>query len=198
MAIADIYRLAVIGRTGTGALLVNTLHYVQQAGVGDNPGVNLVDAYIADAAPLYADILSDQCFIEAIQVRNVTDGISGTDYTLPVPLVGVLTGDMMPPQDSAILQFKTPFFGRRFRGRNYLFPTVEAMQNAGQWTGAYPADAIAYGNALLTIASAGYTYTLAVHSDNSGEPGVITSQVTQVGLNSYVRGHRSRQIGVGA
>jgi len=198
MAIGDTFSLALKGRTGTGAEIVNVLWFKQVGGVGDDGGVNLIDAWFADCSALYAAIMSDQCFIEQAAARNFTQPTFGSDFSFDPVISGDLTGDQMPPQDSAVLQFRTGLIGRRFRGRNFLFPTVEASQNAGQWTTGYASGALAYGASLQAITSGGYTYNQVVHSQPEPEDIALDTGVSSTTLNAYVRGQRRRQIGVGS
>lgn len=198
MALNDVLELAVIGSTAAGGELVNVYHYIQTTGVGDNPGVNLIDGWVANVSGDYADIIAPTVSITGFRVRNKTQPTFGTDYTLPSPILGTLTGHALPPQTAAVISWRTGLIGRRFRGRTYVWPATEDVQNEGQWGVGYVSALTAFGSSALTFTQAGFGYTLCVYSENSETPGVIATVVQSVVVDQYARSQRRRQVGVGS
>lgn len=198
MALNDTLELIVIGSTGAGAELINRHTYIQVAGSGDDAGVNLIDAWVADAMPAYQDVIADTVSILGFRVRNLTQPTFGTDYTLPTPEQGVITGEVLPPQNAAVISWRTGLIGRRYRGRTFVWPTGENQQNEGQWSNAYVTALTDFGNAALTIDNGAYTYQRCVYSSESETPGVVSTIITSVVVDQFVRGQRRRQVGVGS
>lgn len=138
MATGDIYRLTVLFNDSAGGNeMVNVLHYKQVGGIVEpTPAQDLLEAYLAEAAPAHAVPVSSTFRIYKLEARGVTDPTAGADLSF-VPIVGGQTsGDTMPFQTGSLVSWKTGLIGRSFRGRTYLPPYTENGQTAGSLTSA--------------------------------------------------------------
>jgi hypothetical protein len=202
MALEDVYRVAVVGIGSAGQELINVYHYRKSAGSADNSGVLLIDAWTSNLGPDYAALISELCAIIGFEVRNLNQPEFGTDYTLPEAIQGTQEGEMLPPQTSAVISWRTGFIGRRRRGRTYVWPAGEANQNAGQWNGPYLTLLAAFGAAATTISSGTDVWELVIYSapdtDPPPSPPVLVTPVTSAVIPTFTASQRRRRVGVGS
>jgi len=198
MAVDDIFRLTLEGLGPQGQQIVNNLYYRQTSVAGDDAGTELIDGWYAACAAALQDLLSDTCAFTEMHTRNLTQPLYGLDYSLSPALAGNVTGECLPPSVAGVLQFTTGFIGKRARGRNYLWPTGESMQNQGQWTVTYSGLATAYGNLLAPISNSGAVYQHVTYSPPQGGTGQLVLPVTEVALDVLTRTQRRRTPGVGS
>jgi hypothetical protein len=202
MAIGDVYRLAVVGIGSAGQELINVYHYEKTAGGDDDAGVLLIDAWVANLSVDYAGLISNLCAIIGFEVRNLDQPEFGTDYTLPEAVQGSQPGEMLPPQTSAVISWRTGFIGRRRRGRTYVWPAGEANQNAGQWNGPYLTLLAAFGAEAIDISDAGLNvWRMVIYSkpvDPPGVPPILVTPVSSVVIPTFTATQRRRRVGVGS
>lgn len=105
---------------------------------GDNAPEDLIGAFIANAFGPYAELVSNQWFIETFVVEQLDVKLVVWEQGGGLSYVGAATGDALPPQVSGVISWRTPTPGRRGRGRTYLPPTAEGNSNSsGVVSGAY-------------------------------------------------------------
>lgn len=200
MGMGDIYRLAVVGRSGGGVQLVNVLHYRAITGtILETQSQDLAQAWFDSVLPAFLDTFQSSGPVDKITVRGVTDIEEGFDLNLTPPLpTGTRTGDAMPPQVAAIVTWTTGKIGRRFRGRSYLWPCSEADQNAGAISAGYKSSIGAYAEAAMEFGDGLTTslYEMVVHSNAEGGP--YDTKVTGYVARDYFGGQDRRKYGRGA
>lgn len=154
MAINSIYKVAIVARGPNGDHYVNTLYYRAVSGtIFDAQAQDLAEAMAAsDAMQIYYPaICTNGLKLEHIEVRGITDETEGYDLSFDPEPIGAVTGEMLPPSVAGVITFTTGKVGRRYRGRNYLFPTGESQQSGGFWTASYPEGMANYADALKFI-----------------------------------------------
>jgi len=199
MAIGDIYRVAILGRSSIGDLLVNTLYYKQaSANLYDTPTEDLAHAFVdGDAlSTYYAAAMSDDARIDGVSVRGVTDPTEGFDLSFDPSIVGGLVGDQLPPQAACVVTFTTSRIGRSYRGRNYMFPANEDNQSGGTWNEGYLEAVGDYATRIQSMGELGITadYGQVVWSPTLTE----STPVTGHKVRTFVRTQRRRGAGTGA
>lgn len=198
MAQFDVFSLAIEGLGASGQQLVNRMYYEQSSAVGDNDGTLLIDAWYASCMAQFQDMIGVDIAVTEMHTRNLNQPLFGIDYALSPTLAGTVTGDGLPPQCAGCLQFTTGLIGKQNRGRNYLWPTGESMQNHGQWNSTYQGLVAAYGAVIETITAGSSTWRLVVLAgvDPGATPlGIVVTEVT---LDPIVRTQRRRVIGFGS
>jgi hypothetical protein len=155
MAVGDIFRVALVGMGAQGQQLVNVLHYRQEDSlIFDEPGEDFVEAWTTAVQTPYLATFAPGCGLYSIEVRGVTDPEYGYDYTVPGSPVGTAgSGDELPPQDAAVITWKTGKVGRANRGRSYMWPAPEASQHRGAWNATYQGYLAAYADAAMLVGS---------------------------------------------
>jgi len=132
MAIGDIFKLAVVWKTvDERSTFVNTFHYRQETPlVFDEPGEDLVQAFISEALPAYRAMVTSIAQVVQYSVYGITNPLYIYEES-PAPVAGLVSGEALPLQNAAIITWRTGLAGRSRRGRTYLPPTGESQQNGG-------------------------------------------------------------------
>lgn len=206
MAAGSIYRIAIIGSGGLGQELVNTLYYrAVNDTIFDTQSEDLAQAWAASQTTLFAGTFASSNQLQRLEVRGVTDITEGFDYSYPSPVAGTRTGsDPLPPQSAGIITWTTGLVGRRYRGRSFLWYTVEGDQSQGTWDAGYLGAMAAYADNSLTIGDGITTsfYAQVVHS--APKPAATPPWAgADTDVNSYivrnlVYQQRRRRVGVGS
>lgn len=129
-------------------------------------------------------------------------GPASLSRTLASGGVGLATGNSMAGNNTLCLSFRTPFTGRRRRGRFYTIGMSEEHQAAGEVTAAYRNAWLAAMNTLMSdAATAGFDLVVASFADvNLPIPGPV--QITNVNaiivVDDYCDSQRRRLQGRGA
>lgn len=185
MAVGSIYRLTLLGRSPSQADLVNVLHYrALTPTVFQTQCEDLLEAFLfAGATGAVTEFQG--CFAPNISfykaiAAEVSPGVleySEQNY----PGLGTRpAGDTLPPQCSGVISWRTGNRGRSFRGRTYIWPTIEGDQGNGQWTQDYLNALEAFGDAALSLGDNVVTanYELVVWSSLLGVGTKVTSYLT--------------------
>ena len=132
MAVGDIFKLAVVWKTvDERSTFVNTFHYRQENElVFDEPGEDLVQAFITDALPSYRAMVTSIALVVQYSVYGITNPLYVYEES-PTPVAGLVSGEALPLQTAPIITWRTGLAGRSRRGRTYLPPTGESQQNGG-------------------------------------------------------------------
>ena len=164
--INETYRLAIEALGPSGQQLVNVQHYRQTSIGGSDEGTELANAWIEFGGPAYGAMLSEHCGIVNIKVRNVDRPVYGTDVPVTPAISGEVSGDASSPTAPQIMTIRTGLVGKSYRGRNYLFPTGEALVGGGQIAGTYATLVASYFAAIqdLIDSVSGFEYRLGVWS----------------------------------
>lgn len=196
-AIGNLYRVSVGASTSNGQH-VNTIYLKQKAIPANNDIFQTIhDEWAANIQPSYLACFSSLFSLTAIRIQQVDGAIKGLpSSTLALTGLGqrVVTGDRMPGQLSALIQFDTGFAGRRGRGRNFLGFLYEADQQNGNMDSAVRGIMGSYGTALTSVFGASHPTLLFVvwtKITNTMTP-VISTQV-----KTPVYTQRRRRAGVG-
>jgi len=199
MAIGDVLRLAVVSKDNTGQnSIVNVFHFRQSAVlILDTPFEDLAQAWLDQVLGVYKACMTASYEVVQLQPRSLEVPASGID----VPVTGgtgTLSGSQnLPHQIAPIITWRTPFVGRRFRGRSYMPVITEDHQNDGvidsTLTGLLEdfADAM-LGMAAETISSAGWE--LVIHS----VAGSADTPVTAYAVRPLLGTQRKRRTGAGS
>jgi hypothetical protein len=118
-----IYRCALEASAGS-ALMVNVFHIDAITGSAGAIGTG----FLAQVSTPYANVLHSAVTLDQIVVTEILQHLQ---VTTPLNVAGTQSGDMLPPQDAAVLSWKTAYIGRSMRGRTYVFGQAEAIQDGG-------------------------------------------------------------------
>jgi hypothetical protein len=202
--IGDIFRLAAVGEGAQGQQLVNVWHYRQETlTIFDEPGEDLAEAWNADLLTLYLATFSGGAAINTLQVRGVSDPTYGYDFDVAGHPVGTSgSGEELPPQNAAVVTWKTGLIGRSFRGRTYFWPMAEANQQRGSISAGYSAALQAFGDAARVIGDSIDTarWRMVIHSTvHNGvvRPEPVDTPVIQAVVRPLVCIQRRRKAGAG-
>lgn len=158
MAVNDTYRLRIVlRRSAVHPACINNFYFRQEEGlVFDTPGEDLVEAWQNDVEAAYTAVFTNYIAITQYQVAQaplfLTEHIA--DF---VGIGGLMSGDPLPPRNSLCLSNRTADISRRGRGRVYLPPANEAVNQFGAPTSAYAGDVLALGNLMLPTIGDGVT-----------------------------------------
>lgn len=196
MAVGDIFKLAVVGRFGTGQQFVNTFHFRQILSGGTNPAQDLAQGFEQQAMAEYLDLISNAYVVDTIEVRQKT-GTPLFAYDEPSGASGVITGDPLPPQVSPLISWRTAEVGRRNRGRSYIPAPAEVNQNAGVLTAGYLALVQSFADEMLTINEpilGNPEFELVIFHDIDDTATTVTEGIPRPTLMTQ----RRRRVGVGS
>lgn len=132
MATGDTYKLAVQSNfTGTDQI-VNVFHYRQTADAGavTNKALALINAWVDSCQAEYLANLSSRMTLELFQARGVDGSTEEAEVNTTENGTGG-AGDIVPLQNAPVLSWRTGQSGRRRRGRTYMPPIEETLQDAG-------------------------------------------------------------------
>ena len=176
----------------------NTMHYRiedQRATTDQQWAERIAEELGSLATPLQGSVLAENLRLTQIDFYGITEETVGGSHA--VNLTGMVGGDLIPHRSSPVLSKRTGLRGRRFRGRNYLFPVPEPLQAGG----VLDADSVrafnTWGASLLTVTdTTGDEGRLVVHS-----PGRVTplprleanTPVTSATVNAVLGSQRRRQ-----
>lgn len=198
MAINDIYRLSVEGISVAGTELVNVHYYRQVGSPGGDDGMQLALDWYSTVGAAYMAACSAGVAMVGFKARNLTQPQFGVDYALPAPLNGSITGDSLPPQDTAVIRWTTGLIGKRRRGRTYMWPTGESQQSAGQLIPAHLTLLSVIATVLPNPAGVGSWQKVIYSPPTPTDATTIVTDVTGGNADVYIRGQRRRQVGVGS
>lgn len=197
MAIGDKYRLSVIlfGFNGTIEVVNNFCYNADEATILSSQAEDLVQAFRATAEDLYRATFSNAFEIVEYRVRQLPTPTQFGDFSI-TPTGGTLTGDVLPPQVSGLLSWKTDQLGKRHRGRTYLPPANEASVTAGVFTAAYQSAVNDFRDAAIVIGDGIETalYSLHVWSDEDQAARPVTAGIFKLSPATQ----RRRRAGVGS
>lgn len=178
------------------------------------PGGDLTDfvnSWVATIGPLLIACTSSAVNWDRLTVTDVADdGDESITFAFTQPYPGGVTGEVLPPQNSMLLSFKTGQKGRRRHGRAYIPGVSEANTASGLISGAQLTALTALANGLTNAYRAGGTepqYQLVVYSPEELEapppkpfkprPGELITFITAAQASDVVRTQRHRAFGVG-
>lgn len=199
MAVNSIYKLALEGRGPQDQELVNTLYYKALTGtVFDTQAEDLIQAFMNETAlpESFTNLFHSSCSFTGISVRGITDPTEGADDLFDTPIPGQNTGQCLPPFTSCVVTFTTGKIGRSYRGRNFIWPTSEANQDAGFLISGY-IDAVSdYADDIRSIGDGivAAVYQQVVWSPTLGVATPVTGATPRAALHVQ----RRRTSGVGA
>jgi hypothetical protein len=199
MADGDVIRLTVVGRTTFFTDLVNVFHFQQVGadGASANPvAEEVIDAFITSAQTPFLGTFGGDSNI-SIYKSSVVVGSPAEFQQAAGDLSGTRTGDSLPQGDSAEVLWKTGVPGRRYQGKNHLWPTTEGSQANGVWSAGYVAQIQTFADAVLSIHAAialRSEFVLVVRSKTYN----LTTPVTSAIIVNAVRHMNKRTPGFGS
>ena len=146
----------------------------------------------------YLALFSNFFTLQGLRVAQIDDSVKGLpSQTLTLSGTGTrtVTGDYLPGQNAAVLEFNTGFSGRRGRGRNFIGQLTEGDQNGGTISNTLATLMTTYGNTLRTTFDGGsavaehVVFTLVTNT---------VARVTSVQPKLPVYTQRRRRLGVGS
>lgn len=196
--INDIWRVTITSSI-QGQKCQNVLFYKDTGGASESDSATRLMAFME------SDVIFNFC---NAQVTTLTWGkiTAARIYPLPVSrtyeLDSANSGQMvevpMPSEVSAVLQKKTVFGGRKFRGRVYLAgtPALELSATTGKWNGVYQLLLSAAANVLPIRVpplgtTAAFTPVIYHKADHT------TTDIDFSSYNDVPRAQRRRQAGRG-
>lgn len=190
MAIDDVFKLELV-MTFTGVDdIINTFHYSEQGGlIFTSPAEDLANAWLNDAWPTYRLFLSSRITLQTIRVRPVDPLDSFFDLTVEENGTHG-AGDICPLIDAPIVTWLTAFIGRSNRGRVYLPPPQESVNDAGSLTSPYLEliEDWAVENIILDGGILTGLWQQVIHSEVTGLNPDVTAFVTR-----DIMGHQERR-----
>jgi len=184
MAIGDVYRLsATWDNAGGGTEQVNVFHFRQDTDlIFDTPEEDLSQRFIDEVVPSYRALVSSFLAIQNIGVRTLGVPAFGQDF----PQTGMngllVAATILPLQVAAIVTWRTPFIGRRYRGRTYLPTATEAESNGTAWSNAYLTAMAAFADDVLGMGTPSIDHaewTLVVGTDLVTPKPTVTTYTVQ-------------------
>jgi hypothetical protein len=209
MAAGDVVRLRTRG-TLLGSRVEFGVH-LRYVTIGAN-AEDLAASWVATIMPLVIAASSNATNWDEIVVSDTNPtGAESVTLALTQPNPGGISGEPLPPQDAAVIGFRTGLKGGRRRGRMYLPGLTEGVNTNGRLQGAQLTAIQGLAQGLTnTYGPSGVEadYRLVVYSPEKltfappkvpkPRPGSITTNVTSTVIDSVIRTQRRRGIGVGA
>lgn len=208
MTIGHTYRV----RT-QGTLLGQSVEWgVHMRHVGPGGDLNdFVASWVATIGPLLIAATSSSVNWDRLTVVDVDpDGDESITFAFTQPYPGAITGEVLPPQNTMLLSFRTGQKGRRRHGRAYIPGVAEANASNGLLTGTQLTALTALGNGLTNAYKAGGTepqYQLCVYSPEQlvappprpfkPREGTLMTFITAANADNVIRTQRHRAFGVG-
>lgn len=118
-----IYRCAIKFEMGNHEA-VNVLHMADS----DNQEAAIAGDFSAEALTEYLALMPAAAEAVSVVVTNLT---AMTQATVSLVGTGTAGGEGCPPQAAAVISWRTPIVGRRYRGRTYVPYISEAIQTNG-------------------------------------------------------------------
>lgn len=131
MASGDVYRLKILCLdTASNLTAENSIAFrATSSTVLDTQQEDLVERFIDEVQLDYTACFSSRYYIVKYTVVDLPANLVSYEHDV-TPENGLLTGDMLPVQTSALISIKTTKLGRRGRGRVFLPPASEAVNQA--------------------------------------------------------------------
>lgn len=132
-------------------------------------------------------------------VRDVSVTPNRIVAATPVTSVGSSTAEILPANAALVVTWRTAFAGRSFRGRTYLGPSNETMNNGGVANGATVATMQTAANALITNIDAVAGMSFGVYALRrtlppfSETPFAAMTPITSATINGLWDSQRRRQ-----
>ena len=208
MAVNDVVRLSVLG-TMFNQRVQYGHHFRFQTPAASMTG--LASAYEAAILATLRAATSADVTWQYLMVQDVRPtGPETLRHPLPAASVGQIAGEGAPPQTTAVISVHTGQKGRRRRGRFYVPGLAESGTTGGNITGAQLTALTALGETLQTTFGTGGSnadYRLVVYSPEKltappppvfkPRTGTITTEATDLILDTRVMTQRRRRLGVG-
>lgn len=212
MATDDTYRVGV--RASLRGQSVQFGVHVRMATSTGTPE-DLAATWVATIMPAVLAASSAEVNYNEVTVSDVRPSDQGGVASIVLPLTqpnpGLVVGECLPNQNAIVVGLRSGFKGKRFSGRFYLPPPVEANTTNGLVTGAQLTAVQALASLLLSTFGPGGTepqYQLVIYSPPTRPyvpkpaPPVHTdtlkTPVTSHDIDQVVRTQRHRALGVGA
>lgn len=137
-AIGDTWNVTIVCSAGTQVSQnVKQLHVASLAGSGLN-GPDFADAISTSLSSYFKSILNVGAKFEGVKVQRLFPNPGQPIVSTASNGVGLVSGDLAPPQTAGLVKLQTGASGRRGRGRIYLpFPSESDSTSAGKPSATY-------------------------------------------------------------
>jgi len=183
MAVGDVYRARLEYMTPTGVAF-NITHWFSTAETAGGVGqLILANAIGTNLGPLLKPLLVTSASFQFTHVQRLTPPVLAESVSANGNGPGTVAGDALPGQTAGLLTLRTPFAGRRNRGRMYIPAPGEADNDALNLpTAGYLGRLNNLGTGILTpiIAVAGGASTTIIIGCKSASSLLINAYVTHV------------------
>ena len=195
MAVDSVIRVSFEGRLGYGDLAVTTFHWrVKETDQPDLQGemTQLLGVIEDDLVPVFLGTFNTSCVLDRLVARTVEGPPQGTE--LLIGLTGSRSGDALPQQLSGQILYRSLLLGRRYSGKQKLWPPTETDIAAATWTAAYITVMSNWAIAITTdLVNVGCVFGPTIFSKKFSFDNLVTGyRVTQ-----DPRTQRTRTIGFG-
>jgi hypothetical protein len=195
MPVGDVIRVAFEGRAGYGDQIVTTFHWRVTATTQptfQDEMTELLALVQSEVVPSFLATFNASAIIDRLVARSVEGPPIGTELLLGN--TGSRSGDPLPQQLSAEILYRTALLGRRYSGKQKLWPPTETDIAAATWTAAYVSALGTYANNVTTILDNGSEFFApTVFSKKFGFDNLITN----FRVVNDPRTQRTRTIGFG-
>lgn len=212
MATDDTFRIRTRGTLRGQALEFGVhIRFTSSSGTPED----LAATWVATIMPGVLAASSAEVNYNEVVVADVRKAVDGGLASIVLPLTqpnpGLVVGECLPNQNAIVVGLRTGRKGKRYNGRLYLPPPVEANTSNGVVTGAQLTAVQALAQLLVNTFGPGGTepqYQLVIYSPPTPpfKPKVappvhidtLKTPVTTHDIDQVVRSQRRRSIGVGS
>lgn len=183
-----IFRLATEG-VYCGQQWVNVFHYVATEEPPTLPG--LLAAFDDGMTSYYESLMAADSVGVILRAWNLA---TNTYAERAWDMTGARAGGGLPPQNSAVVSWRTGEVGRSHRGRTYFTAISETDQDKGVLGALYLNDLGVLIDRLVHLTVEGSAVYLAVYSRKLAEANIVQNWIARTSIKTQ----RRREIGVGS
>lgn len=204
MPIGDIVQLnLILSNTNNPDIAENTFHFKRLDDVQSFS--DLASEFDITCLQSWMNEMNLVARCSLIQVRDVVPGTgAGFDFTVSPSKQGSKTNDVLPPQDAAVITWRTGLAGRSYRGRSYVPYQNEGEQNAGVLAGGALTSLTTAAQAILTqygptgVSTHWRACVLSRRLNGAIRPVPVGTNIVGFVVRSTIRSQRRRQLGRGS
>lgn len=175
------------------------IYHVLNTNTGDTGITTVVAAFKTFYDAIQSFYTNTTTITIAASVRDIAVNPNRIVAVSPATSTGVSTAEILPANVALVVTWRTAFAGRSFRGRTYLGPSNETLNNGGIANGSTVTSMQTAANNLITNIQAVTGFNLVIFSKRRTEPPLslspenATTVVTSATINGLWDSQRRRQ-----